>query len=317
MVILPITIPIHKQDTHNRERQLKSPIAQQSGDKNTSYPSNHSMLMGRTSRRNAGGPGVSARLSRHQHIFLMAISCLLLLESLFLIMSFFYVTDTSNSVHRDNHTFELEFDYTNADPHRPIPETLIRGLKRELAVGDTKLGEAKQDDNVVPPNSHTNTNSNIITYSTTKPLRAINKKNISTAKVMNLKFVNERKDNETNHPHAGALDENDKPGYIGTSMGTLNTLQGEKVRSLLNLSSQQRLLRQFEEPGGLQEWIDNELELGWNSTPAEWLKDLCPEVVEHFTRFPLAKSNDPKSGVGGLPFMSTEHAAQSVSYSCA
>ena len=64
-------------------------------------------------------------------------------------MSFFYEIDTSNSVHRDNHTFELEFDYTNADPHRPIPETLIRGLKRELAVGDTKLGEAKQDDNVV------------------------------------------------------------------------------------------------------------------------------------------------------------------------
>jgi len=46
-----------------------------------------------------------------------------------------------------------------------------------------------------------------------KPLRAMNKEIISTAKVMNLTFVNVRKDNE-DHPHAGALDENDEPGYV-------------------------------------------------------------------------------------------------------
>ncbi len=56
-------------------------------------------------------------------------------------------------------------------------------------------------------------------------------------------------------------------------MDTLNTLPGEKVRSL-NLHH--RLLRQFEEPPGglLQEWIDNgePSSLKFSSTPAPSMK---------------------------------------------
>jgi hypothetical protein len=60
-------------------------------------------------------------------------------------------------------------------------------------------------------------------------------------------------------------------GIFGTSMDTLNTLPGEKVRSL-NLH--QRLLRQLKEPGGLQEWIDNgePSSLKFSSTPAPSMK---------------------------------------------
>jgi hypothetical protein len=95
-------------------------------------------------------------------------------------------------------------------------------------------------------------------------------------------------------------------------LGTLmDQLPGGEMKSF-NLSLYQRLLRKFHAPEELQEWIDDELELGWNSPPAEWLKDLCPEVVEHFIRFPSAKNNTPDA-VEGLPFMPTEHAAQSVS----
>jgi hypothetical protein len=54
----------------------------------------------------------------------------------------------------------------------------------------------------------------------------------------------------------------------------------------------------------LQDYIDNEVE--------QWLKDLCPEVVEHFTHFPSAKKTAPED-VEFLPFMPTEHAAQVVS----
>jgi len=89
--------------------------------------------------------------------------------------------------------------------------------------------------------------------------------------------------------------------------GTLmDELPGGKLKSF-NL----RLLRTFHAPEELQEWIDHELELGWNSPPAEWLKDLCPEVVEHFIRFPSAKNNTA-GAAEGLPFMPTEQAAQSV-----
>ena len=97
----------------------------------------------------------------------------------------------------------LKFYYTNAaDPPRPILSS--------------NLGEVKQDDK--PPNLPANINSNVThsgpQHSTTKSMSAFNEKIMSTAKVMNLKFVNVRKDNETKHPHAGALDENDKPGYV-------------------------------------------------------------------------------------------------------
>jgi hypothetical protein len=44
-------------------------------------------------------------------------------------------------------------------------------------------------------------------------------------------------------------------GIFAISMDKLNTLPGENEVRSLNLH--QRLLRQFEEPGGLQEWIDN------------------------------------------------------------
>jgi hypothetical protein len=47
----------------------------------------------------------------------------------------------------------------------------------------------------------------------TKPLREINQHIISTAKMMDLQFVNVSEGN-TSHPHQGALDENGNPGYI-------------------------------------------------------------------------------------------------------
>jgi hypothetical protein len=61
----------------------------------------------------------------------------------------------------------------------------------------------------------------------------------------------------------------------------------------------------------LQTWFDS-LELGWESQPAQWLQDLCPEVVEHFTRFPSFKELDPEK-LKGMPFLPTDHAAQVVS----
>lgn len=72
-----------------------------------------------------------------------------------------------------------------------------------------------------------------------------------------------------------------------------------------------RVLRQFGASEELEEWIDN-LELGWGAPPAEWLKDLCPEVVEHFNNFPSTKAVSP-ADLEFLPFMPTEHAAQAVS----
>ena len=75
----------------------------------------------------------------------------------------------------------------------------------------------------------------------------------------------------------------------------------------------ERLLRTFHASEELHDYINNEVELGWEAPPAEWLKDLCPEVVEHFTHFPSAKKTAPED-VEFLPFMPTEHAAQVVSF---
>lgn len=74
--------------------------------------------------------------------------------------------------------------------------------------------------------------------------------------------------------------------------------------------SYHRLLRTFGASEELEEWIDN-LELGWGSPPAEWIKDLCPEVVNHFNHFPSTKLSAP-TALEFLPFLPTEHAAEVV-----
>lgn len=61
----------------------------------------------------------------------------------------------------------------------------------------------------------------------------------------------------------------------------------------------------------IEEWIGN-LDFGWNSQPPDWLKDLCPEVVDHFTKFPSVKAINPED-VQYLPFLPTDDAARGVS----
>lgn len=51
------------------------------------------------------------------------------------------------------------------------------------------------------------------------------------------------------------------------------------------------------------------MELGWDhGTPPKWLQDICPEVVEHYDKFPSFQRLPHPSA----PFMTTEFAAQSV-----
>jgi hypothetical protein len=95
---------------------------------------------------------------------------------------------------------------------------------------------------------------------------------------------------------------------FAASMNQFNVM----TRNSSKVRLYERLLRMFHASEELQDYIDNEVELGWESPPAEWLKDLCPEVVEHFTHFPSAKKTAPED-VEFLPFMPTEHAAQVVS----
>jgi len=64
-----------------------------------------------------------------------------------------------------------------------------------------------------------------------------------------------------------------------------------------------------------QQWRDkmmdtvNAMELGWDSPPATWLVDLCPEVVDHFTTFPAFKDRAENET---LPFLFTHLGARSV-----
>ena len=50
------------------------------------------------------------------------------------------------------------------------------------------------------------------------------------------------------------------------------------------------------------------LDLGWERPPSKWLIDLCPEVVEHFNKFPSFQKLPHPSA----PFMTTDFAAHSV-----
>eukprot|EP00536_Pseudo-nitzschia_multiseries_P015038 jgi/Psemu1/216703/e_gw1.810.2.1 len=59
-----------------------------------------------------------------------------------------------------------------------------------------------------------------------------------------------------------------------------------------------------------QSWLDT-LDLGWSSPPAEWIRDMCPEVVAHFDRFPSFKERDPHK-LKRLPLFPTDDAAHAV-----
>lgn len=61
------------------------------------------------------------------------------------------------------------------------------------------------------------------------------------------------------------------------------------------------------------EWLYEDLEIGWDESPDMWIEKFCPEVVEHFQKFPLAKSPDP-GAVLFTSLSSSKHAAQSVSH---
>lgn len=51
------------------------------------------------------------------------------------------------------------------------------------------------------------------------------------------------------------------------------------------------------------------MDLGWDhETPPQWLQDICPEVVEHYDKFPSFQRLPHPAA----PFMTTEFAAQSV-----
>lgn len=52
------------------------------------------------------------------------------------------------------------------------------------------------------------------------------------------------------------------------------------------------------------------MELGWDHTPATWLVELCPDVVEHFTTFPSFQERAENATL--LPFLFTHLGAQAV-----
>lgn len=93
-----------------------------------------------------------------------------------------------------------------------------------------------------------------------------------------------------------------------TSFDEVNVFQDQSLTSRTGSSNHlHRILHNFGGSEEMQEWID-ELDLGWSSPPADWLKDLCPEVVDHFTKFPSAKATNPED-LEYLPFLPTDHAA--------
>jgi hypothetical protein len=56
-------------------------------------------------------------------------------------------------------------------------------------------------------------------------------------------------------------------------------------------------------------------ELGWNKPPAQWLSQLCPSVVEHFTTFPLHKHthrHEHPFERDMMPILTSDYAAQLV-----
>ena len=55
------------------------------------------------------------------------------------------------------------------------------------------------------------------------------------------------------------------------------------------------------------------LDLGWSSDPPVWMRDLCPDVVTHYNRFPSFKERQPEN-LGELPFFPTNDVAQAVSF---
>jgi len=97
---------------------------------------------------------------------------------------------------------------------------------------------------------------------------------------------------------------------IAASFDQLKVLQRTVRISSTSRDHYHRLLRVFNAPEDVHDFID-ELEVGWSSPPAQWMKDLCPEVVDHFTRFPSFKKVAPSDNEF-LPFLPTEHAVQSV-----
>lgn len=71
-----------------------------------------------------------------------------------------------------------------------------------------------------------------------------------------------------------------------------------------------RLLRLWKTSEDIHDFVD-ELEVGWSSPPPQWMDDMCPEVVKHFTRFPSFKKI-ASSEYEYLPLMPTEDAARSI-----
>ncbi len=64
----------------------------------------------------------------------------------------------------------------------------------------------------------------------------------------------------------------------------------------------------------LSDFLVSDIEIGWeNKTQgaADWLRVMCPEVVEHFDRFPIFSANRSFLGVH-LPISTTDFAAQAV-----
>ena len=57
------------------------------------------------------------------------------------------------------------------------------------------------------------------------------------------------------------------------------------------------------------------LDLGWSSDPPAWMRDLCPDVVTHYNRFPSFKERQP-GNLRNLPFFPTNDVAQAVSLLC-
>lgn len=77
----------------------------------------------------------------------------------------------------------------------------------------------------------------------------------------------------------------------------------DNVTKLFEINSEKKFIN----------WLLHDLELGWEMQPENWLRSLCPEVVNHFSIFPLAAKSNPSS-VLFSPILSSQHAAQSVSF---